>query len=84
MISGFNGLIDAILPCMITFTSVTFFITFTNAPLLPSYIVIAMVRIKTNIKFDFNSFFKEFLYLRVIVCELAARWDFSLLKEFSF
>ena len=60
MISGFNGLIDAILPCMITFTSVTFFITFTNAPLLPSYIVIAMVRIQNNFQFEFNGFKRIF------------------------
>lgn len=48
LILSFNSVIDLILPCMITFTSVTFFIMFANRPLTPSYIVLAMV----------NNFFK--------------------------
>ena len=41
-VEGFNELVDIILPCLITFTSVSFFITFTNRPLLPSYIALAI------------------------------------------
>jgi hypothetical protein len=42
MVSTFNQTIDAALPTMIIFTSVTFFTLFTSLPLLPSYIVIVM------------------------------------------
>lgn len=46
---AFNGIVDLMLPTLITFTSVTFFIIFANRPLTPSYIVLATVRmVKTK------------------------------------
>nr|UOU03343.1 ATP-binding cassette subfamily C4-4-2 [Brachionus rubens] len=56
VVSVFNGIVDLILPSLITFTSVTFFIFFTNRPLIPSYIVLAMsfyMRISQSMGFFF-------------------------------
>ena len=56
-VSTFNQIIDTILPSSITFTSITFFIYFTNLPLLPTYIVLAMsyyLKVSSSIGYFFT------------------------------
>jgi ATP-binding cassette subfamily C (CFTR/MRP) protein 4 len=57
-VSTFNQIIDQILPSTITFTSGSVFCLFTNLPLLPSYIVLAMsyyLRISSTMGFFFTN-----------------------------
>lgn len=65
IVATFNGIVDLILPSAITFTSVTFFIFFTNRPLTPSYIVLAMVNSKIFAQNYSNFFFLKSYYMRI-------------------
>ncbi|CAF0703150.1 unnamed protein product [Brachionus calyciflorus] len=76
MVAVFNSIVDLILPSMITFTSVTFFILFANRPLTPSYIVIAMsfyMRISSSL---------GFFFIKAVTMLIGARVSINRIQKF--